>query len=361
MRKRVAWPGVAVKSAKGRHYHYWTRTNPWTRLPDPMGDPDGFMRKLAHLQRLALRDNEAKTGTLANTIRLYKMSPDFTGCAESTRDTYSIYLDRLPAIFPDAQLAEITRPLVQRFVMDENADTPGAANMMRRVLHLIYKWAAGRKDGLRDPTQGIKPFDGKPHEPWPEHLLLAALQNDDAHFRTAVALHYFTGQRTGDTCSMTWNAITAAGRIPVIQQKTGTSLLIPIHDDLAKALAEAPRGALTMLTNRQGLPLKPQTFGNWVTKFGAQHNTHLVPHGLRKNAVIAMLEAGCSVAEVSAVTGQSLQMVEHYAKGRNQERLSTVTVMKWNASGTRGAAQTANGKTFPNIENRASNPLKPQG
>ena len=52
MRRRVAWPGVAGKTAKGRQYYYWKRTTPWTALPDPARDPDGFIRKLAHLQRL---------------------------------------------------------------------------------------------------------------------------------------------------------------------------------------------------------------------------------------------------------------------------------------------------------------------
>ena len=38
----------------------------------------------------------------------------------------------------------------------------------------------------------------------------------------------------------------------------------------------------------------------------------LVFHGLRKSAVVFLVEAGCTTAEVSAITGQSLQMVEHY-------------------------------------------------
>jgi hypothetical protein len=35
-------------------------------------------------------------------------------------------------------------------------------------------------------------------------------------------------------------------------------------------------------------------------------------HGLRRSAVIFLLEAGCTDGEVSAITGQSRQMVEHY-------------------------------------------------
>jgi integrase len=352
VRRRVAWPGVAVKSAKGKLYHYWTRTTPWTPLPNPIDEPDRFMRELAQLQRLELRTKNASAGTLANTIRLYRKSPAFTDRSANTQKVYGLYLDRLQEIFPDAVMREITRQLVQRYVMDEHADTRGAANMMLKVLKALFKWAEGRDNGLPDPTKKIEPYDSEEHEPWPEGLLELALASGDVRFRAAVALHYYTGQRTGDVCGMTWNALTPDRQIPVKQQKTGTPLLIPVLPVLSDVLDELPRTALTILTNREGGPLKPDAFRRWVTAFGKDHGKHLVPHGLRKNAVIALLEARCSIAEVSAVTGQSLQMVEHYAKQRNQPRIASAAMLKW------GAAQTANGKTFPNIENRSSKVLK---
>ena len=55
----------------------------------------------------------------------------------------------------------------------------------------------------------------------------------------------------------------------------------------------------------------------------------LQPHGLRKNAVIALLEAGATVHEVSAITGQTPQMVEHYAREVNQEVLADSAMAKW--------------------------------
>ena len=58
----------------------------------------------------------------------------------------------------------------------------------------------------------------------------------------------------------------------------------------------------------------------------------LVFHGLRKSAVVMLLEAGCSDAEVGAVTGQSRSMVEHYAKRVNQGKLAAAAVLKWEAS-----------------------------
>ena len=61
----------------------------------------------------------------------------------------------------------------------------------------------------------------------------------------------------------------------------------------------------------------------------------LVFHGLRKSAVVTLLEAGCTDAEVAAITGQSRQMVEHYSRQVNQRKLAASAILKWeNASGT---------------------------
>lgn len=51
-------------------------------------------------------------------------------------------------------------------------------------------------------------------------------------------------------------------------------------------------------------------------------------HGLRKKAANRLLVAGCTTAQVAAVTGQTLQMVEHYAAQVNQARLADEAIRK---------------------------------
>lgn len=63
------------------------------------------------------------------------------------------------------------------------------------------------------------------------------------------------------------------------------------------------------------------------------HGQSATVHGLRKNAVNTLLEVGCSVAETAAISGQTLQMVEHYAKQRNQSVLASAAVLKWEQGG----------------------------
>jgi hypothetical protein len=48
----------------------------------------------------------------------------------------------------------------------------------------------------------------------------------------------------------------------------------------------------------------------------------LVFHGLRKNAVIMLLEVGCTEDQVSAIVGMSPAMVRHYAKEVSKFRLA---------------------------------------
>jgi len=52
-------------------------------------------------------------------------------------------------------------------------------------------------------------------------------------------------------------------------------------------------------------------------------------HGLRKNAVSALFEAGCTPQEVMAITGHTtLEMINHYGKGANQKRLAQAAMDK---------------------------------
>ena len=54
-----------------------------------------------------------------------------------------------------------------------------------------------------------------------------------------------------------------------------------------------------------------------------------MPHGLRKNAVMAMLEAGCKISEAASITGQTFAMVEHYAARLNKRKMAESAVRKF--------------------------------
>lgn len=203
---------------------------------------------------------------------------------------------------------------------DEMAAGTGAANQFVRVLGSLYAWGRKRGHVTARPTDDIALFEETPHEPWPDWLLAEALA--DEAVQLPVALLYYTAQRIGDVCQMRWSDI-RDGAIMVTQQKTGKVLAIPFHAELANLLDAAPRTALTIL------PLQSVAVRKAIQAWAKGRGQAIVPHGLRKNAVIALLECGCSIAETSAISGQTLQMVEHYAQGRNQSRLASAAILKW--------------------------------
>jgi integrase len=132
---------------------------------------------------------------------------------------------------------------------------------------------------------------------------------------------------------MKWNDI-RNGAIAVLQEKTGTHLLIPIHAELANVLERIPRVSVYVLTNTSGRPWTKDGFRTSWNKATSkiELSEGAVFHGLRKSAVITLLEAGCTDAEVAAVTGQSRQMVEHYSKDVNRRRLARSAISKWENS-----------------------------
>ena len=181
-----------------------------------------------------------------------------------------------------------------------------------------------------DPCKDVELLGEGEHQPWPEWLLEAALTADDARVQLATALLYFTAQRIGDVCALRWTDI-RQGVLTVRQTKTGIELEIPLHSRLLEILARTPQRGFAILARTDGRAYHSGTIRVALQEFAADRGAKVVPHGLRKNAVIALLEAGCSAAETSAISGQSLQMIEHYAKRRSNPRLASAAIKRWEA------------------------------
>src|SRR5262249_26037818 len=146
----------------------------------------------------------------------------------------------------------------------------------------------------------------------------------------AAALALYSGQRQGDVLAMKWSDV-REGLLSVVQEKTDCHIVVPVHRDLAPILADIPKRSVFVLTSSNGTPWTKDGFktswGRMATKLKLPPG--LVFHGLRKSAVVMLLEAGCTDAEVSAITGQSRQMVEHYAQQVNRKKLAASAILKW--------------------------------
>lgn len=309
----------------------------YVRLPG-LREP-GFGGSYAALLGHRHRKAPSEVLRVPAAIKLYQKNPDYEKLAPSTRKSYEIYLRRFESMMPTAPIAEITRGDIRKLV-DSLSATPGAANAFLWSVGALYAWAKKYEHVKDNPCEGISAPKGGEHEPWPEHILRAALASDDRNVRLLTHLLYFTAQRLGDVLNMRWDSISGQ-TIAVLQQKTNKYLTIPLHNDLKAELEQTPRTSEFIYASPTGKAVHQDTARKALKAFTASQNTPCVPHGLRKNAVITLLEVGCSMGETAAISGQTLRLVEYYAKGRDQTKLAGAAMKRW--EGVSAADSTRNG------------------
>ena len=317
--------------SKGREYLYFDTGKVvdgkrlMTRLP-PLRSME-FGGSYAAL--MGHRNRKAKSAlmTVPVLVDLYQRGAAYGALAPASRKLYDIYLRRLEKALPTAPVTGITRGDM-RTLLDKMAATPGAANAFLRTSGALFAWAVEREHIAKNPCDGIAPMGGGEHEPWPAGVLRAGLAAEDAAVRLLVNLLYYTAQRLGDVLGMQWSDV-KDDRITVVQDKTKKPMKIPIHSALKTELATRSQSEGPICLTIHGKPMRDDNARKILKAFSASAGAPSVPHGLRKNAVIALLEAGCSAAQTAAVSGQSLLMVEHYAKQRDQSALADAAMQRW--------------------------------
>lgn len=329
---------VQRKTAKGKTYYYFVvgvssdKKTILKRLPD-IRDIE-FSGALSTMLRVhGNRKPNARAAMTATELAAHwEKSDSFMRNKASTKRVYGQYLPVFLNQFGHAPANEIARADI-RALMDSMKDRTGAANMTLSVIGALYKY--GREDGhvTVNPTADVKSYPTTDHKEWPAPLLAEALADDDWLVRTSVALLYYTAQRIGDVADMRWGKVDDCpsyiedGRVHVTQEKTGTALDFPIHPRLVEILGEFKTEGFILAYRSGGYAVN--TIRSRLKAWGAARGHNIVPHGLRKNAVNKLLEVGCTVAQTSAVSGQSLQLVEHYAKRRNRSTLGSSAMLMW--------------------------------
>lgn len=327
-------PHVKYVLSRGKWYAYFNtgKAGPsgapvYTRLPHPaaVGFYDSYASCMAGRTRRAVAEY-----TVTNLIADYERSVDFLKTAINTQIGYRITMDKIDRTLGEFPVTELQNHDVQT-VLDGEGWGASTQNLFVAVLRNMFKWARKRQKTDLDPMRDYERQKGSEHQPWAADVLAAGLKADDDRTRLAIHLLYYTGQRIGDVCAMRWNDI-QDGVIHITQQKTGKEMEIPIHAKLRAELAKAPKQGITILTGAGGKRIGVTRLRDTIQAFTADLGSFTVPHGLRKNAVNALLEAGCSIAEVSAITGQGFQIVEHYAAKVNRRKLGKTAILKFEKS-----------------------------
>lgn len=267
-------------------------------------------------------------GSMAELAGVYRLSPEYRDLAPRSRTTRDFYLNIIERDYGRKGFAAFTRGQAIR-IRDRFIDTPGKANNLIATFSLLFKCAVDREMMAFNPCLKVPRLKIGEHRPWTDKEIEAAFEAASPLTRLALALLLYTGQRVTDVLKMEWKHV-KADVIEVVQQKTGKTAWIPIHRRLKAELDRVPRHVRWLLYNANGEQMKISALEKRIkvlrNRIGA---VGMRWHGLRKNVVNNLLELGCSTAEVASITNQTLQTIEHYAKGRDGKTLAKSAMAKW--------------------------------
>ncbi len=321
---------VKYVKARGQWYAYFNTGQRKDGKPiyAPLPKPHSVGFWDSYAAHKAVRTKRSATAySVAQLVGEYFEGADFAKLADASQRLYRIQLAKVTNVLGEFPVNDL-HPADVRAAIEAERYPPATANAFLSSITALYAWA--RRHGKTElrPTADIEREKIGTHQPWPEAILQAALASDDSDVRLAVHLLYFTGQRIGDVCCMRWNHI-SDGAVEVRQEKTGKRLHVPLHSQLAQELQRTPKRGLTILADEFGKPFRTQRLRRLLQAFTKDQGEETVPHGLRKNAVNSLLMAGCTIAEVASITGQTFQMVEHYAKHIEQKGMSKAAMLKF--------------------------------
>jgi integrase len=301
---------------------------PWS--PDFMA---AYELALAGQERIEIGASRTRPGTVAALTVAYFNSIAFRCLAAETQRTRRNILERFRAEHGDKRFTLLQREHIVR-MLGSKISKPSAARNWLNTIRAMMQFAIA--EGMRqdDPTRDVKSPKIKTEgfTTWSEENIAAFEQTHaiGTRARLALALLLYTAQRRSDVVRMGRQNI-RDGALHVRQQKTGATLVIPLHSELRNTLDATPPKNMTFLTTREGKPFTAPGFTNWFRDCcNDAHLPHgISAHGLRKAACRRLAEAGCTAHEIMSISGHaSLREVQRYTAACDQVRLARAAMEK---------------------------------
>lgn len=277
------------------------------------------------------QDPRILRGSVDDLVTRYYAHAEFQGLKPTSKTTYRGIIDRWrESLSYGRRIGGLPVALMERKHVDAmiqaKSETPTAANNLLRIIGQLMRFAIYLDMRANNPAANVKKIRHKSggFESW---------TNDDVKRfekrwaggsmqRLALALALYTGQRRGDLVSMGRQHLDGGG-VWVVQEKTGARLWIPLHPALKHEIDLVARDRLTFLTTSHGKPFAAAGFGNWFRDASRSAGVRKPLHGLRKAAAVRLVEAGCTVKQVAAISGhETLKEIERYTKAASQPGLA---------------------------------------
>lgn len=283
--------------------------------------------------------------TWAELITAYRASRSWLKLSDGTRKSYTRVMERILEKNADKPVRDLTRQRL-RELQAKQAATPRAADHTVQGIKLLVNWARKHLDWKIDnPAEGLDLFGAqREFQPWPDWAREAFEKAAESLGARRVLLAYHlgtaTGQRPGDLVKMRWDHF-QDGFVSVTQDKTNTRVDVFCPAGLQKFLAKVPREGAHLFPRNLNEPISysmlEKEFRPIRDALGPK-GADFTMHGWRYNAAVELAEAGCSDAEIQAVTGhKGLEMVLKYRRRASQRALSRQAQTRRDRAGTKKA------------------------
>jgi len=314
-----------------------------TGVPGSPEFAQAYADAIAGTGRREIGASRTQPGSInALAVSIYQ-SAEWHQLANTTQATYRGIIERIRQEYGALSVKGL-KPEHVRKMRDRRKDTPAAANNLLKTLRWMMRFAVDRNMRSDNPTIDIRPLRQATEgfHTWTEDEIskFEARWSLGTRERLAFDLLLYTAQRSGDVRQMGRQHL-RDGRIAVVQEKTGARLEIPLHAALQASLAVVPANQMMFVVTQFGKPYTAGGFGNWFSDACRQAGLPMCSaHGLRKSAATRLSDAGCSEAQIMAVTGhQTAKEVQRYTRMRDQKRLADAAMAK--VSGTEAEQELA--------------------
>jgi integrase len=300
---RVDLKGIAKVTAKGRTYWYAWRGGP--RLSGEPGSPEFIASYNEAIEQRRTPDKSRFRFVVAD----YKSSAEYKKLAESTRDRWGPWLDRIGKYFGELRVAQFDRsekirPVIRRW-RSQYSDTPRTADYAMQVLSRVLAHAVELGLIAGNPCEGIKHLYSNDRSEiiWTDSDIDQIKKTCSAEIANAVDLAGYTGLRLGDLVRLAWSHVgDEAIVLTTGKSRHRREAIIPLYGALRDVLARIPKRATTILTSSKRRPWTVDGFGSSFNKAKidarmSEQDLHF--NDLRGTAATKFYIAGFSMREIA--------------------------------------------------------------
>ena len=239
----------------------------------------------------------------------------------STQRTYRNIIERFRAKNGTKDVRKTTTASIER-KLRSMADTPAAANNLRKVLSRLHRHAIKLEWCKTNPVEATDTYrSGKGFHAWTE----AEIDAFDERWpfgtreRLAKELLLATALRKSDVLKV-GPANRFDDELALHHEKNDSDTVVPMGPALLAALEAFPGGSEFYLETQWGKPFSETGFYNWFKRACVKAGIpHCSPHGLRKATSRRLAESGATVLEGRAVTGHKTDKeFARYAESANR-------------------------------------------